>query len=561
MPMTSNHRSLRSVLLEHLLLASVAPLCLLLIAVIILFNTQIRESVFAENSMLSAAVTREINTFLQHVDSVGKWVAAQTSIADESSAEMQKRLHDTVLKFDSFESLHILDGRGVVLATSPYNSNLIGSSQSTQEYFFEVSAEKQVVWSDTFISPFTGEPTVAVAFPMVTGYLVGHIQLRRLSDIGAQTSSTGKIDLVITNSQGNLLVHPKPEFVLQQKNILDSAVVRKILEGETGTLETEFEGRQVLCSTSLIKTTNWAVLVLQDKRSAFALLRGMIISLILLILLAGALSLALAYFSRRRIVKPIVHLMESIRQIATGNYQPSLPQDKNYREIQYLSSNMVHMAEQIAEREAQLKRNLHEKEVLVKEVHHRVKNNLQLVLSILNLKYASLEDEAVKNALYDNIGRIYTIAQVHEQLYSSHNLAGIDLSSYLPSLLAYLLTLEKYVEYHVLTEVQVEEVLLNIDQAIPLGLIMFELISNSLQHSFTPDLTGRISLSCRQESGTIRIHIGDNGRTFDPKLFQEAASVGFSIIHELIRQLRGSIVYNKAGGNQFTILIPTVGVL
>ncbi|MFW6208610.1 MAG: histidine kinase dimerization/phosphoacceptor domain -containing protein, partial [Spirochaetota bacterium] len=411
------------------------------------------------------------------------------------------------------------------------------------------------------ISPYTGDPTVAVVFPMTPGYLVGNIRLRRLSYIGTQISSSGKIELVITSSQGSLLVHPNRSLILQQENILNSAVVRKILNGETGTLETEFGGRQVLCSTSLIKPTNWAVLVMQSKQSAFALLRGVIISLVVLMLLSGGLSVALAYFSRRRIVKPIVQLMDTIREIAEGNYSPSEPVSDNYREIQYVSTNMLHMAKQIAEREIQLKRNLHEKEVLVKEVHHRVKNNLQLVLSILNLKYTSIKDEAVKNALYDNIGRIYTISQVHEQLYSSDSLAEIDLSTYLPSLLTYLLTLEKYISYQVLTDVQVEKVLLNIDQAIPVGLIMFELISNSLQHSFSHDSSGRIRLVCQRDAENIRINIGDNGNSFDPKLFQEADSVGFSIIHELIRQLRGSILYENVEGNLFKIVIPTAGVL
>ncbi len=554
--MINRTHSLRSVLLQQLLLASLVPLFLLLIAVMLLFNNYIRESVFTEKSTISAAVTREIDTFLLHVDSVGKWVASQTSITEESPGTMHERLQSTVMVFDAFESLHILDDRGIVLATSPVNANLIGSNQSGQDYFLKASSHKQVIWSDTFISPYTGEPTVAVAFPMFPGYLVGHIQLRRLSYIGTQTSSAGKIELVITNSQGNLLVHPNREFVLQQKNILDSEVVRQILDGNTGTLETEFEGREVLCSASLITTTNWAVLVMQNEKSAFTLLRGMIWTLLLLMLLAGGLSIALAYFSRRRVVKPIAFLMENIRQIADGNYRPIEPEGKNYREIQYVSSNMVHMAEQIAEREAELRRNLHEKEVLVKEVHHRVKNNLQLVLSILNLKYASLQDESVKNAMYDNIGRIYTIAQVHEQLYSSRNLAEIDLSIYLPSLLAYLLTLEKYIDYRIDTDLEVEEILLNIEQAIPLGLIMFELISNSLQHSFAHDLVGRIRLSCYRDAGTVRIHICDNGKAFDQNLFRKVESVGFSIIHELVHQLRGSINYENHDGNLFQIIIP-----
>ncbi len=543
-------------LLTHFLQAALLPLVLLLIMESLLLNSRIRDSVFMENSFVSAAVTREISTFLQHINSVGLLVAAQSDKTDETTESLQGRLQNTVRMFPAFESLQILDMEGNVLAAAPYNSDLIGSNQSSQPYFPRALEENHVVWSNTFISPYSGIPTLAVAFPMRNGVLVGHIRLRMLSYIGSQTTETGKYKLIITNSQGKLLVHPNQDFIRRQKNIFNHPIVQATLNGDTGTFETEFEGKKVLCSSSHLRTTNWAVLVLQTKKDAFGLLWEMIFALIVLIALSGGLSMVLSYYSRRQITKPIYQLMETMRHIGEGNYFAFGPVRDDYREIRYLSDNMLQMASKIAQRESELKRNLDEKDVLVKEVHHRVKNNLQLVLSILNLKYTTIEDSAVRNAMYDNIGRIYTIAQVHEQLYSSESLAEIELSRYLNSLIAYLLSIEKYVDSHVHTDIRIERVLLNVDQAIPLGLIIFELVSNSMQHSFNSKDDKLIRLVCRQKDSQLFAEVGDNGSTFDPELFQNAETVGFSIILELIHQLGGSVEYERNDGNLFRISFP-----
>ncbi|MGC9311322.1 MAG: sensor histidine kinase, partial [Sediminispirochaetaceae bacterium] len=189
----------------------------------------------------------------------------------------------------------------------------------------------------------------------------------------------------------------------------------------------------------------------------------------------------------------------------------------------------------------------------IKEVHHRVKNNLQLILSILNLKNFSIGDEQIKDVLYDNIGRIYTIAQVHEQLYNSDDLASIDISSYIPTLTSYLLANNKYSAYDLRTSIQVDKLYVRVDQAIPLGLIIFELFSNALQHGFGQKKSKSIAISGAVHDGLLQLTVVDDGETFSPELFTDAESLGFNIVHELIRQLKGSISYDSDRGNTFTI--------
>jgi two-component sensor histidine kinase len=245
--------------------------------------------------------------------------------------------------------------------------------------------------------------------------------------------------------------------------------------------------------------------------------------------------------------------MKTTRAIADGRYEQPRDAVESYREINYLAGTITQMSNKIARREEELKRNLMEKEILIKEVHHRVKNNLQLILSILNLKNFSIEDEQIKDVLYDNIGRIYTIAQVHEQLYSSDDLASIDISSYIPSLTSYLLANKKYSTYDVHPRIQVDKVCVRVDQAIPLGLIVFELFSNALQHGFGHRKTKAIEITGAVQEERLLLTVQDDGETFSPELFTDAESLGFNIVHELIRQVKGSISYDSDHGNTFTI--------
>jgi len=547
------NRSIRGVLFFHFSSATLIPLFILLVTLGLLLNHNIRRSTIDTNRIIANSITREVDTFLTHVDSVGRWITHHLQVHRENPDEIQGLLSHLRDNFSFFESAIVLDEDGIVLASSPMDSDILGNNLSTQPIFRAAEENESVQWSTTFISPYTNSPTVAVIFPDTDMYLLGYINLDQLSTIGREITSGGSPQLIIVDENGTLLVHPDTRLVLQQHNVFQNNLVRKTLSGHTGTYDSSFEGRSVLGSTALIQPTNWGILILQDKREVFALLYRVLFSVGLLILLAAVLSTVLALFSREQIVRPIYQLMKTTRAIADGRYEQSGDSVESYREINYLAGTITRMSNKIASREEELKKNLMEKEILIKEVHHRVKNNLQLILSILNLKNFSIEDEQIKDVLYDNIGRIYTIAQVHEQLYSSDDLASIDISSYIPSLTSYLLANKKYSDYDVRTSIQVDKVYARVDQAIPLGLIVFELFSNALQHGFGPRKVKSITIAGDIQDDHLHLIISDDGETFSPELFTRAESLGFNIVHELIRQVKGSISYDSDQGNTFTI--------
>ena len=145
-----------------------------------------------------------------------------------------------------------------------------------------------------------------------------------------------------------------------------------------------------------------------------------------------------------------------------------------------------------------------EKEVLLKEVHHRVKNNMQVISSLLDLQASRIEDPAVNEALKDSRSRVRAMAIIHESLYQSDNMSEINLKPYLRKLAANLFRTYNTSPANITLKIDAEDVLLDIDQAIPCGLVLNELISNSLKYAFPEDRRGEISLNVHPDAGRKR---------------------------------------------------------
>jgi two-component sensor histidine kinase len=195
---------------------------------------------------------------------------------------------------------------------------------------------------------------------------------------------------------------------------------------------------------------------------------------------------------------------------------------------------------QLKKAEEEVKKSLREKEVLLKEVHHRVKNNLQIINSMLYLQSPYIKNEQAIEMFKESQNRIYSMALIHEKLYESESLSKIDLAQYIQSLITNLFRSYGVSEKAVRPKISVENVALNIDTVIPCALIINELVSNSLKHAF-PDLhkraagTGEIRVELRHDTGnTIKLTVGDNGLGL-PEGFevQNCESLGLKLVSVL----------------------------
>jgi len=210
--------------------------------------------------------------------------------------------------------------------------------------------------------------------------------------------------------------------------------------------------------------------------------------------------------------------------------------------------------------EDRVTRSLREKEVLLKEIHHRVKNNLQIIHSLLNLQLPQIQDEQAVALFKESQNRIYSMALIHEKLYESESLARIDLAEYIRGLATNLLRSYGATERTVRLAVRVEDVALNIDTVIPCALIITELVANSLKHAFPrasrrDGVGGEIEIALRPDGNSeCRLTVRDNGVGM-PKDFalQRCESLGLKLVGVLVRQLRGSMHLDTSAGTEFTI--------
>lgn len=206
--------------------------------------------------------------------------------------------------------------------------------------------------------------------------------------------------------------------------------------------------------------------------------------------------------------------------------------------------------------EEKLNATVSEKEFLIKEIHHRVKNNLQIISSLLNLQADNIEDNTIREKYTESISRIKSIAIIHELLYRSKNLSEIKIKEYLGELVSYISATYNLSErIHVTLKVNVRDSIINLDKAIPCGIIINELMSNSFKYAFANGAAGRISVELVQDKKE-RYHlvVADNGTGLPPEVdIVNTPTLGLQLVNSLVGQIDGQMDINVTKGTRFDI--------
>jgi two-component sensor histidine kinase len=196
-----------------------------------------------------------------------------------------------------------------------------------------------------------------------------------------------------------------------------------------------------------------------------------------------------------------------------------------------------------------------EKERLLKEIHHRVKNNLQIVMSLLNSQAASLQDKVALSAIQDSQNRMQAIALIHQKLYQAQGVARILMKAYIEEVVAYLqdtYALSQQVRFRLC----IEPVELDVNLAVPLGLIINEAITNAFKYAFPEEHSGVVYISLLKQSDTLyELTIADDGvglpQGYDPS---QSRSLGMTLIHGFSAQLGGELTIESSGGVRISLL-------
>jgi PAS domain S-box-containing protein len=203
--------------------------------------------------------------------------------------------------------------------------------------------------------------------------------------------------------------------------------------------------------------------------------------------------------------------------------------------------------------EERIKASLKEKEVLLKEIHHRVKNNMQIISSMLGLQSAYVQDKKYNEMLQDSQNRIKSMALIHEKLYQSDNMAQVNFSEYVNSLITNLYSSYSINKENIKLNINLEKISFNIDTAIPLGLIINELVSNSFKHAFPDNRTGEIVVDISRIDDThYRLIIRDNGIGFAQKSTY-TNTLGLNLVNALTEQIDGKLDIKSHEGSTFII--------
>ncbi|MHB0956224.1 MAG: sensor histidine kinase [Pirellulaceae bacterium] len=207
--------------------------------------------------------------------------------------------------------------------------------------------------------------------------------------------------------------------------------------------------------------------------------------------------------------------------------------------------------------EEALKKSLAEKEVLLKEIHHRVKNNMQVISSLVALQAERTPEADRRASLQDVAHRVRSMALVHEKLYQSTDLARVEFAEYARSLLNYLWRAHTTTAAGIELILNLEPMAISVNAAVPCGLILNELVSNALKHAFCDRADGQVTVSlCGDKAGRLCLRVRDNGRGLPTGFdWRQADSLGLHLVQVLARQLHATVEVVSTEGTEFTVTI------
>ncbi|MFQ5722419.1 MAG: PAS domain S-box protein [Candidatus Aminicenantales bacterium] len=205
--------------------------------------------------------------------------------------------------------------------------------------------------------------------------------------------------------------------------------------------------------------------------------------------------------------------------------------------------------------EEKIKASLKEKEVMLREIHHRVKNNMQIISSLFRLQSNKIKNKKIQDFFVVCQNRIRSMALIHESLYRAKNLAKIDFSDYINKLTIHLLAMYRTGRENISLRTEVKDIFLDINRAIPCGLIINELVSNSLKHAFPKGIKGEIVVKMHSDKkDRHRLVVSDTGVGFPEKIdFRQAETLGLQMVNDLVNQLNGKISLYRGKGTTFKI--------
>lgn len=228
--------------------------------------------------------------------------------------------------------------------------------------------------------------------------------------------------------------------------------------------------------------------------------------------------------------------------------------DDLYQEIIRLNNELTNAKRELTKKNMELTRVNKKNEMLLKEIHHRVKNNLMVISSLLNLQARQIKDKGYLEIFKESQNRARSMALIHERLYQGSDLKRIDFGDYIKTLARELFNTYIKKPGRIDLQIDVKDLMLDTDIAVPLGLVVNELISNSLKHAFPGDKTGKITITLEEDHGKYILIVSDDGVGLPPDMdYTRTKSLGLQLVQALTSQIDGKVEINGTNGTTFKI--------
>jgi two-component sensor histidine kinase len=551
-------------------IAMLAPGALAVLQAISSYNNSMRilEQNLAQAAQLSAseevnmiAASREILTSL----------AAQPDVRAAAGPACRRALQRAIGGLDQYAGAAVANAEGVLTCASAPMQQVV--KVADRDWFTDVMRGDGFVVSDLIVSRWLGTWGIVTAVPLIDdqGVIQGGVALfigidwltRRYRSGGDGDDSA----FALLDSRGEILTEDTGRSPARSPLPRRSQIVESLREqpqiSQTQTFRARGnDGTWRLYAISPLLGGRIFVILGTPVMTAIGPLALQVAWGVLTPLFMWGLAIAVVWFGIEHLVVRWITYLERITSAYASGRHNVRPERVAAApaEIRSLGETFSRMADLISARESELRDSLAQKEILVREIHHRVKNNLQLVMSLLNLHARRIRDPRAEVAFAEARSRINALATLHRRLYESESLQEIDLKWFLEDLCAELrrggLSRGRSVELSVQSPSEV----IGPEIAVPLGLLVTEAITNAYKHAFDEHDDGHIRVEVVRESQNMLVlAIRDDGKGFDPASgVIDGSGLGHSLIEAFVRQLRGELEIRSDHGTVVQVRFPAV---
>jgi two-component sensor histidine kinase len=529
---------------------------------------RILEQNLAQAAQLSA--TEQVNMISASREILTS-LAAQPDIRSASGPACRRALQRAIGGLDQYSGAAIVNATGeITCASSPMRAVVNVADRS---WFKGVMSGDGFVISDLVVSRWLGTWGIVTAVPLVDdqGLIQGSVALfigldwlTRRYHYGNEIDDTA---FALLDSQGEIITaeteRSPAKSPLPSREIVNEHLRAHLQGGQTQTFRARgHDDVWRLYAISPLLGGRIFVILGTPVLTAIGPLALQVAWGVFTPLLMWVLAIAVVWFGIEHLVVRWITYLERITSAYAAGRHSVRPERVSAApaEIRSLGETFSRMADLLSARENELRDSLAQKEILVREIHHRVKNNLQLVMSLLNLHARRIRDPRAEVAFAEARSRINALATLHRRLYESENLQEIDLKWFLEDLCSELRRGGLSRGRHVELAVESPSEVIGPDVAVPLGLLVTEAITNAYKHAFNEREGGHIAVRVLRESpSSLLLTIRDDGIGFDPATSTpEQNGLGRSLIEAFVRQLRGDLEVRSEQGTVVQVRFPAV---